>query len=228
MEKISEAIKKHGYEEFGIAVLSNIGKWGLGSLSKSDFEALILHQLDLVVDKTKVKDSFDWMRLLKITPSKYRSLQMTRSAKYLNLELDNEENWKLILNSLEGRTLETEDKENGKVRIYIDDVHVHRLIERFVIEGGSSIDYTLNRNQLVLKYTEFLKLLDAIYQEAKDTPLINAINEDRSQLKVQKEFDSLDSVFKDLKDSLKDKTYDKIAEFALTTIIKIVRKKLSL
>jgi len=228
MENFTGVIKRKGYEEFGEAIIKNIEEFGFGALSKSDFEAYIFHHLIFAVDSSKVKDSYDWMRLLKITPAKYRSLQMTRSAKYLNLDLKNDENWKLILNSIDGKKLETEDKENGKVRIYIDDVHVHRLIERYVVEAGSSIDYTLNKNQLVLKYNELLQLLDTIYQKAKSTPLINAINEDRSELKVKKEFDKLESVFKDLKDAMKDEAYSKIAEFAFATIIKIVKKKLGL
>lgn len=168
------------------------------------------------------------MRVLKITPTKLRSLEMTRSAKFLNLDLSNEDNWKLIFEALEGKKLETEDKENGKVRIYIDELHVHRLIERFVVEIGSSIDYTLNKNQLVIKYTEFLNLLDSILKQAKKKPLIEAINKDKSELKVKKEFEKLDSIFKDLKESFKDKTYDKIAETALSAIIKIARKQIGI
>ena len=228
MEKLTDVLNENGIKNFGEAILESFEGLGLGILSKSDFEAFMFHQLTLNVDTNKVKTNFDWMKFLKVTPSKLRSLQMTRSAKFLDLDLNNRDNWKLIFNSLENKKLETEDKENGKVRIYIDDLHVHRLIEKFVIEGGSSVDYTLNRNQLVLKYSEFLNLLDNIIQKAGQKPLIDAINEDRSQLNIQKEFDSLDSIFKDLKEAMKNKAYDKIAEFALTNIIKIVRKKIGL
>jgi hypothetical protein len=228
MENITEVLKSDGEAEFGKAIIKSFEDLGLGILSKSDFEALMFHQLTLIVDPDKVKDNYDWMKLLKVTPSKLRSLQMTRSAKFLNLNLDNEDNWKLIFNAINNKKLETEDKENGKVRIYIDDLHVHRLIERFVVEGGSSVDYTLNKNQLVLKYTEFLNLFDNILQRAKGTPLLAALNEDRSELKVESEFNKLDSVLKDVKVALKDKAYDKVAEFALSTIIKIAKKKLGI
>jgi hypothetical protein len=153
---------------------------------------------------------------------------MIRSAKFLDLNLNNPDNWKLIFNALDSKKLETEDKENGKVKIYIDDLHVHRLIERFVIEGGSSLDYTLNRNQLVLKYTEFLLLLDNILKAANKMPLITAINEDRSKLKIDKEFDKLESVFKELKEKLKDEAYSEIAKSAINTIVKITKNKLGI
>jgi hypothetical protein len=226
MEKLSQILKKEGSKNFGEALIKSFEELGLGVLSKSDFEAFMFHQLMMNIDKSKVKNSYDLMRVLKITPAKLRSLEMTRSAKFLNLDLSNEDNWKLIFEALDGKKLETEDKENGKVRIYIDELHVHRLIERFVVESGSSIDYTLNKNQLVIKYSEFLNLLDSILKQAAKPPLIEAINKDKSELKVKKEFEKLDSIFKDLKETFKDKSYDKIADTALSAIIKIARNQL--
>jgi hypothetical protein len=228
MEKLSEILIENGSKNFGDALIKSFEELGLGLLSKADFEAYMFHQLLQNIDKSKIKNRFDLMRVLKVTPAKLRSLEMTRSAKYLNLDLTDRYNWTQIFNALDGKKLETEDKENGKVRIYIDDLHVHRLIERFVIEGGSSIDYTMNRNQLVIKYTEFLHLLDNILKKANAKPLIEAINEDKSELKVQKEFDKLDSIFKDLKDAFKEKAYSELAETALSTIIKIAKKQIGL
>ncbi len=228
MEKLKDSLLANGSNSFGLAVIQSIEDLGLGVLSKSDFEAYMFHHIMLHIDPTKVKNNYDLMRLLKITPAKLRSLELIRSAKFLNLDLDNKDNWILIFNSLNGKKLETEDKENGKVRIYIDDLHVHRLIERFVVEAGSSIDYTLNKNQLVIKYIEFLQLLDTILRKASNVPLLNAINEDRSVLKIEHDFNKLETVFSDLKDAFRTKSYDKIAEFALSGIIKIVRKKLGI
>jgi hypothetical protein len=228
MEKLSQILQKEGSKKFGEALIKSFEELGLGVLSKSDFEAFMFHHLMMNIDKLKVKNSYDLMRVLKITPAKLRSLEMTRSSKFLNLDLSNEDNWKLIFEALEGKKLETEDKENGKVRIYIDELHVHRLIERFAVESGSSIDYTLNKNQLVIKYSEFLNLLDSILKQAKKQPLIEAINNDKSQLKVEKEFEKLDSIFKDLKESFIGETYDKIAETALSAIIKIARKQIGI
>lgn len=228
MEKLSDVLVKNGELNFGKAIIQNYEELGFGILSKADYEAFIFHQLTLHVDTSKVRSNYDWMRLLRITPSKLRSLQLTQSAKFLNLDLDNPDNWKLIFNALEGKKLETEDKENGKVKIYIDDLHVHRLIEKFVIEGGSSVDYTLNKNQLVLKYTEFLQLMNTIMLQATKKPLLKALNEDKSKLKMDHEFNKLESVFKDLKDAFKDEAYSTIAETAITTIIKITKKKLGL
>ena len=222
MGELSTQLKATGIASFGSAIVKNIEDLGFGILSKADFEAFLYHQLVLNVDPRKVKNNYDWMRLLKVTPTKLRSLQMTRSAKFLDLDLSNSDNWKLIFNALEGKKIETEDKENGKVRIYIDDPHVHRLIEKFVVEGGSSVDYQLNRNQLVLKYSEFLLLLDNIILTAKGIPLLTAINQDKSDLEVENAFANLSTIFTDLKAKFMDKSYDKIAEFAITAIIKIV------
>ncbi len=228
MEKLSEVLNKKGSQEFGNAVIKSFEELGLGVLSKTDFEAYMFHHILLNIDRQKIKNSYDLMRLLKITPAKLRSLEMIRSSKFLNLDLSNKDNWKMIFDAIDEKKLETENKENGKVRIYIDDLHVHRLIERFVVENGSSIDYTLNKNQLVIKYSEFLNLLDSLLKKADKRPLIEAINKDKSHLDVQKEFDKLESVFKEIKDAFKDKTYEVIAEKALGKIIKIARKQIGI
>ena len=228
MKNIIESLKINGDTDIGKAILGSFEQIGFGVYSKADFEAFIFHHLAVNIEPGIVRDNYDWMRLLKITPTKLRSLQMIRSAKFLDLDLNNEYNWKLIFNALDNKKLETEDKENGKVKIYIDDLHVHRLIERFVIESGSSVDYTLNKNQLVLKYVEFLNLLDKILRLANKEPLITAINEDRSELKINKEFDKLESIFKELKEKFKDESYSEIAKTAITAIIKITKNKLGI
>lgn len=228
MEKLSDVLTKKGSKEFGDALIKSFEELGLGVLSKSDFESFMFHHILLNINKDKIKNSYDLMRLLKITPAKLRSLEMTRSSKFLNLDLSNPDNWKSIFNAIDGKKLETENKENGKVRIYIDDLHVHRLIERFVVENGSSIDYTLNKNQLVIKYSEFLNLLNNILLEANSMPLIEVINKDKSELQVKKEFNKLESIFTELKESFKDKAYDELAENALKIIIKIARKQIGI
>lgn len=224
METLSDLLSKNGSVHFANSIIGNIEMHGLGSMSKLDFETFIFHHLLLNIEKNV--SSYELMRVLKITPGKLRSLEMLRSAKYLNLDISNKDNWKLIFNSLEGKKIESEDKENGKIRVYIDDLHVHRLIERFIIEGGSSVDYTLNRNQLVIKYNEFLNLLDKILQVSGSTPLLTAINKDKSALKVKKSFESLGSILSDLKDSFKEKSLEKIAEESIAAIIKIARKQI--
>ena len=47
-------------------------------------------------------------------------------------------------------------------------------------------------------------------------------------MKVTKEFEKLDSIFKELKEAFKDKSYDLLAENALETIIKIARKQIGI
>lgn len=66
---------------------------------------------------------------------------------------------------------------------------------------------------------EFFHLVDNILNKANKGRLLTALNEDRSKLKVENEFNNLDSVFKDVKEVLKNKAYDKVAEFALNTVI---------
>lgn len=228
MGNLAEKLSKDGARKFGESLIKNIEEIGLSSLSKADFEALMLHHIFMNLDKAKFINNYDLMFSLKITPTKLRNLEMIRSAKFLDLDLSKKDNWVLIFNAIENKKIETEDKENGKVRIYIDDLHVHRLIERFIIEKGSSIDYSFNKNQLIIKYNEFLNLLDTILLVAGKKPLIEAINKDKSNLKVKREFESLDTLIKDIKENFKDKAFDKLAESALYEIIKIARKQIGI
>lgn len=158
---LSSILGEKGMNNFGEAIISNIETLGLGVLSKSDFEVYMFHCiLENIPENNQTR--YELMRLLKVTSTKLRSLAMIRSSKYLTLDLNDEKNWKKICNAISGKTFEIEDKANGKIRIYIDDAHVIQLIEKYIIENGSSIDYKRNANQVVLNYSGFFHLVEGI------------------------------------------------------------------
>lgn len=167
---LSSILGEKGMKNFGEAIISNIETLGLGVLSKSDFEAYMFHCILENIPEESLKQlqsdkkelSYELRRLLKVTPTKLKSLGMIRSSKYLTLDLNDEKNWTKICNAISGKTFEIEDKANGKIRIYIDDVHVIQLIEKYIIENGSSIDYKRNANQVVLNYSGFFHLVEGI------------------------------------------------------------------
>jgi hypothetical protein len=228
MGDILSSLEENGAERFGVGIINSFEKLGIGILSKTDFEAYLFHQLTLVVDKTKVQSNYDWQRLLKITSTKLKSLQNTRSARFLNLNIDNKENWKLLFRELENSKIEIEDLKKGTIRFYISDLHIYNFIEQFVVVfQKSSVDYTLNKNQVVIKFNVFLELLREIEQRAidlkiitdKKNSLIKTLAKDKSASSLNKNINSISDLWEGFKDKLKDKSFDKIAEETVNQIL---------
>lgn len=221
------ALGDNGIKEFGNQILKAIEDIGLGVLSKNDFEALMFHHIALNIDSKKVKDNYDWMRILKITPSKYRSVQQIRTAKYRNLDLNNVDNQKNLISVLESTNVELEDKDKGLIRLYISDVHIQMFIEKIVVGNKSSIDYKLNSNVLVIKFEAYLRILDLLLKH-KDikADLLTELNKDRSKFKLDKQLTSLEAVWSDLKRTITEESIKTIASEAILWSLKAVKNKL--
>ncbi|MFN6379249.1 MAG: hypothetical protein ACK4WD_08230 [Flavobacteriales bacterium] len=228
MGDILSSLEENGAERFGVSIISSFENLGIGILSKTDFEAYLFHQLTLVVDKSKVKTNYDWQRLLKITSTKLKALQNTRSARFLNLNIDNKENWILLFRELENSKIEIEDLKKGTIRFYISDLHIYNFIEQFVVVyQKSSVDYTLNKNQVVIKFNVFLELLAAIEKRAIElkiitdnkNSLIKTLAKDKSASTLNKNINSISDLWNGFKEKLKDKSFDKIAEETVGEIL---------
>jgi hypothetical protein len=230
--EIRKNLKDKGIENVGNSILESIENLGLGTLSKTDFEALIVYHLKMNIDDEKIKDSYDWMKLLKITPSKLRNLELIASVKFSNLAMDNSNNWMLLAKKMEKKKIEIENKDKGTVRFLIDDVHTQRFIENFVNTNGSSLDYMINRNQIILKFEMCNKLLTTMTEKLgiKDKELVIALNRDKSEAEIQKEFTSLKKYFEDFRDEFKDKAIEEAAkttfEFVVNKSIQFINHKL--
>lgn len=67
-------------------LLETFDKLGLAVLSKADFEAYLYYLLKKHKKKEIALGKFDWVRLLKVTPSKLNSMQILSSVKFENLD----------------------------------------------------------------------------------------------------------------------------------------------
>lgn len=230
--EIRKSLKNKGIENIGNAILESIEQMGLGTLSKTDLEALIFYHLKMNVDDDKVTSSYDWMKLLKVTPSKLRNLELIASVKFSNLALDNPDNWKLLAKKMEKKKIEVENKDKGTVRFLIDDVHTQRFIENFVTSEGSSLDYSINRNQVILKFEICNKLITKMTEKLgiKEKELVTALNKDKSEAQIQKEFTSLSKYLEEFKEEFKDKAVEEVAkttfEFVVNKSIQFINHKL--
>ena len=220
--EIRRCLKDKGVENIGNAILKSLEEFGLGTLSKTDFEALILYNLKMNVDDEKINSSYDWMKLLKITPTKLRNLEMIASVKFATLDLDKETGWRMLAKKMEKKKIEVESKDKGTVRFYIDDVHSQRFIENFVASEGSSLDYSINRNQVILKYEVFIRLLNKMTDvlKIKEKELVTALNKDKSEAKIQDEFTSFTKYLSDFKEKFEEKAVDEVTKATLEFVFK--------
>ena len=93
--------KYNPYLEMGKAIINSVIQYGIGMLPKSDIEGLIFHNICNVIedDYSDNIHELDYvlMELLRISPSKLRTLRVNRSAKYLNnLDYNNENRLRMI------------------------------------------------------------------------------------------------------------------------------------
>lgn len=228
--ELRSALGKDGIKDFGNNILKSVEELGLGILSKNDFEAFLFHQLTLSIDKNKIKTNFDWQRILKVTPTKLRNLQNVRSARFLDLSLSNSDNWNLLLKELKNSKVEVSELKKGTIRFYINDVHVFKFIENFVFTSqGSSVDYSFNRNQVVIKFSVFLNLLDGIeqnYAKIKKVSLdknnlLSVLSKNEDVKKLNDQLNSIDELWGNFKEKIKEKTFEQIADETIRKIITV-------
>lgn len=230
--KLSEIIKDGNEVKFTKELLNKLEEFGFASFNKADFEAFLYFLIEKYKNEIYSKNNLEWIDILKITPSKLRSLQLNASIKFKNI--DDESTWNDFYRDFLKSDIEIEDLKKGTVRFYLENVHLQRLIEKFVIDNRSSLDYSLNRSQVILKYEIYLKLLITIKEKfnIKDEEIGKEITKDKSFKKIESEFKSAKTFVSDLKDKFKDKAIDEIAkegiELLSSTVISFIKKKLGI
>ena len=165
--------------EFADAILRAFDELGLGLLSKTDFEAYVYHHLHRILDPhSEVLTRFDWMSLLKVTPTKLRSLQQVESARFLSQELStaDKDNWRILLGSLRDRQMLLDDAGSSRVQLYVESEHAKLLIEKFFAGKGTAPDYRLNANILAVDVELMFQLVDAA---------MTALGCDRDEINLQ-------------------------------------------
>lgn len=230
--RLQNLISDKGKVDFCNELFERIEQFGLGSFSKADLDALLYHLIDINKDHRKIKDTYDWMRYLKVTPTKLRSLQLISSVKYLNLD-DIDKNWKLLSKAIAKKNIEVEDVRKGTVRLFVDDTHVQRFIEKFVVDNGSSLDYQRNAGQVVLKYGIYLELVKRLTEKLQlDVgKILKELEKDTSHEDIKLVFDSPRHMLNQLKNKFKDKALDEAVKTTInlvtTQVIKFAKKKIS-
>lgn len=213
------------------SLLDEIEKYGLGSMLKSDQDALFYHLLARFINPGVIKSRHDWIRLLRVKPGRLNGIQETASVKFDKLE-DTPSNWLKVNLQLERHYPEVKDKNSGTVVIYIDDAHVYRFLEWYLNMNGSSPEYEINRTRLVIKYTMYLTFLEKITNDVglDISKLEKQLKEDKSAGKIKKTYNSASDLLKDLKEKMKETTIregtKELLEYAGTAIIGFAKKQI--
>lgn len=195
-------------------LLDTFDKMGLGGLSKADFEAYLYYLLKKHKKKEFTLGKYDWVRLLKVTPSKLNSMQTLSSVKFENLDDKKSELIDQLVRELATNPIEVYDLEQQRLQVFISDMHIKLFIESYAAENGYAIRYESNPNELVIQFNLFLHLLDEIEDHFKTE--FNLREELKSSLKEENQNNELKAALK---------TKKKFSSFFIEKLAKEVEKQ---
>jgi hypothetical protein len=163
---------------FSSVVLNNLVKFGFGTLSKTDLEALLYFALIQSNQDLKKANAFEKADILRITDSKLLSLRK-RSGVWLeeNRESDQEIFQTFLIRSIQ---FYLQFPNESDIRIVIDDEMDKRSIQKTLERlnnhniSGISVDISTNGRSLIIKQSYLNSVLTLIAPELND-PQINQL-----------------------------------------------------
>ncbi len=162
--------------EFLIELMENyVSGQGLGSMPKSDLDALIVYLYLKHSGSTKV-DVFELSEIFKVKESRIKSLVETGWIKFS--QKDEPEVWKEILASLSRVTIELESLEKGQIRFKLENPAHFRYFQKQVRLLESTATYSPSSEQLVTQFDVFNKTLDRVFMQV--------LNQDQSAVEPVK------------------------------------------
>lgn len=148
---------------------------GLGSMPKSDLDALIIHLYLKHSGSTKV-DVFELSEIFKIKESRIKSLVETGWIKFS--QKDEPEVWREILSSLSRVNIELESLEKGQIRFKLENPGHFRYFQKQVRLLESTATYSPSSEQLITQFDVFNKTLDRVF--------MRVLNQDQSAVESVK------------------------------------------
>lgn len=194
IKKILDLLDEPDKIKFTNELLDTFDKMGLGVLSKADFEAYLYYLIKKHKKREIALGKYDWVRLLKVTPSKLNSMQTLSSVKFENLEDKKAELIEDLVKELSSNPIEIYDLEQQRLQVFISDMHIKLFIESYAAENGYAIRYESNPNELIIQFKLFLQLLDEI--EAHFNAEYNLREELKSSLKEENQTNELKEALK--------------------------------
>ena len=212
------------FNQLGVEIIKSIKNYGLGVLPKSDLEGLIFHCICNAIEGEFADDikklDYALMQMLKISPSKLRSLRVIRSAKYLNLDYETKENKLRLIVALKHASICGDDILTSKIKISISDPHTQRLLERMIEDNKGVLDFTFNPNLLVLNTKEFLEVIVIIYGEGGEDGYNQTLKAIKKETKKLHNELTKDNILDEFKNAFKEKPLEELVNICLRILMK--------
>ena len=229
-ENINSENENH-FEFLGRKIIESVQKYGMGTLPKSDIEAMIFHCICNAIESEFSDDiqglDYALMQMLRISPSKLRSLRVTRSAKFLrNLDYKDRDNKLRLIRALKNASIGGNDILRSKITISISDPHTQQLIERMIEDNKGIIEHSTSPKLLVISAKEFLGIIVQIYGDGSADgyeKTIQAIKDEAHEL--HKEL-TQDNILQEFQNAFKEKAFEKMVTLSLKAVGKFVNNKL--
>lgn len=145
---------------FDIIFKEYVTEHGLGGMSKSDLDALILW---LVASSQKEINSFELSNQFKIKESRIKSLLETAAVKFANTEAS--EVWPNILEIFAEVEFDIESLEKGQIRFQLKNPMLFRWIQEEVRGLNSTCTYHRGSEQITMNLDTLYTLLDKFWEE---------------------------------------------------------------
>lgn len=217
------------YTLMGKAIVESVKKYGLGMLPKSDIEGIIFHNICNVIEDDYMENiqelDYTLMEILRISPSKLRSLRINRSAKCLNnLDFNDYNNRLRMIRAFKHASAGSDDIHVAKIKISISDPHTQNLVERMIEHNKGVIDRVLNPKLLVISAKEFLALIALIYGDGAQDGYQDMINAFKKEAKKLNKELNKDDLLRDIQDAFKDRAVEKLIEIGCKIVLNKISK----
>lgn len=236
IEKTYQNLNKEDIDHFklmGTEIIKSIKTYGLGVLPKSDIEGLIFHCICTALENEFENDiqklDYALMQMLRISPSKLRSLRVIRSAKFLgSLDYNEPNNQLRLIRALKHVSIGGDDIYTSKIRISISDPHTQQLIERMIEDNKGILDRTFNPKLLVVNAKEFLGIIVQIYGAGSEDGYEETLKAIKKEAKGLRNDLTKDNIIDEFKDAFREQALGKMVEIGLKVATKAVKKRLGL
>jgi hypothetical protein len=235
MKTIIELLDNNSKIKFSDDLLGKFDQFGLTGLSKADLEAYLYYLLKKYKNKESKLGKYDWVRLLKVSPSKLSSMQILSSVKFENLEDKKSELIEALVRELATNKIEIYDAKQQRLQLLISDMHIKLFIESYAAQKGFVIRHEKNPNELIIQFELLLELLDEIELHFKSSFDLrhelkaylkdqNETNELKEALEKEKKFSSF--FLGKLGVAAENESYAEMVKLIGNTVLQLVMKYL--